>query len=195
MPPLDLETIGDSTSPKPTGAAMELVQNAKPATQPATVQQWRREVDSKRFDELVYAQEGARSPPPGLILPTLSTTRSHRQRSDEPLYLDIDPRVHYPQRHSKDWHAAKQAEIKARGSKKANFGRALDSFRRQRRSGGCETQLPTKMLENPDWMKALRRLGAIGGDPTVGDWEVGVEGRQHTRALAPTEHLRGDVAQ
>ena len=44
-------------------------------------------------------------------------------------------------------------------------------------------------------MKVLRQLGEIGGDPTVGDRSVGVDGRQHTPVLAPTKHLMKDVAQ
>ena len=136
-----------------------------------------RETNTALFDARIYAQEGARSPPQGITLPALPTTRP--QRIDEPRYLHIDPRIHYPQQHSEDWHAAKQAEIKARGPKKANFGQALCSLRRQRQSRGWETPLPNKILENPDWVKALTHLGATVGDLTVGDREVGVKGRQH----------------
>ncbi|KAK4104598.1 hypothetical protein N658DRAFT_483504 [Parathielavia hyrcaniae] len=78
---------------------------------------------------------------------------------DEPLYLAIDPRIHWPQPHSEAWRAAKQAEIRARGRRKDRFGRAAQSLRRQLRLGeglvdshGFEETLPEKVAENPAWL-------------------------------------------
>ncbi len=131
-----------------------------------------KQVDVARFDALIYAQQDASSPPPDVSLaalpkdapppPPKAADTEKQQPKDEPLYLPIDPRVHWPQPHSAEWHAAKQEEIQARGKKKANFGRATQSLRRQRQQEDLseEAGLPDKIVENPAWMRALRRLKA-----------------------------------
>jgi hypothetical protein len=163
-------------------------------TKPQPVQLLRRkEIDTSNFDALIYSQPGAASPPPEVDLTTATTappksarttstssekeTPPPKQEEDEPLYLDIDPRIHWPQSHSADWHAAKRQEIQARGNKKANFGRAAQSLRRQQQqqqrgseqptTGAAaaavafEDTLPEKMAENPAWVRALRRLRGL----------------------------------
>ena len=99
----------------------------------------RKKVDAARFDALMYAQVGASSPLPDITPPALPAPPScfpkPPKQKDAPLYLPIDPRIHWPQPHSASWHAAKQAEIRARGGRKANFGQATQSLRR-RRGGG-----------------------------------------------------------
>ncbi|EGO60281.1 hypothetical protein NEUTE1DRAFT_127197 [Neurospora tetrasperma FGSC 2508] len=81
---------------------------------------------------------------------------------DEPLYAHIDPRIHWPQRHSQEWFEAKQKEIQARGKRKANFGRAAQSMHRQRVAEGppetLEETLPDKVLDNPAWVDMLKKL-------------------------------------
>lgn len=44
----------------------------------------------------------------------------------------MDPRVHWTRPRSTEWHANKQAEIKARGGRKANVGMAAQRLVRQR---------------------------------------------------------------
>ncbi|KAL1838231.1 hypothetical protein VTJ49DRAFT_2929 [Mycothermus thermophilus] len=121
-----------------------------------------KEIDSARFDALVYSQSDAASPPPD-VDPTAASPPAPKatQLKDEPLYLDIDPRIHWPQPHSQAWHAAKQAEIRARGKRKANFGRAAQSLRKQLRqqdAGSFEETLPEKIQENPAWVRMLKKL-------------------------------------
>ncbi|KAK4241017.1 hypothetical protein C8A03DRAFT_41532 [Achaetomium macrosporum] len=132
----------------------------------------RKEIDVAHFDALIYSQSGAAAPPPGVELATIEPPAPPKSDAeidspeDEPLYLDIDPRIHWPQPHSEAWHAAKQREIRARGTKKANFGRAAESLRRQRQEMekqgvSFEDTLPEKILENPAWVRVLRRLNGL----------------------------------
>lgn len=144
-----------------------------------------KEIDTAYFDALIYSQPGAATPPPSVDLALAaapppppqppSTSRPTPQAvketvppegKDEPLYLDIDPRIHWPQQHSAAWHARKQKEIRARGNRKANFGRAAQSLQRQRRERekAClpfEDTLPDKIAENPAWVRVLRRLKGL----------------------------------
>lgn len=177
-------------APKPPARKMHVPIRPAPITKTQPLQLPKpKEIDSARFDALIYSQPDASSPPPGIDLtpanppppPTKSTTvtatetttktpsQNQQQPQDEPLYLAIDPRIHWPQAHSEAWHAAKRAEMRARGNRKANFGRAAQSLRRQQREAekreSFEETLPEKVAENPAWVRALRRLRGL---PLVG---------------------------
>ncbi len=200
------QATGGDPSKLKTPTALKTPQNPNPQHQPP---QKPKEIDTAAFDALIYAQPGAAEAPvplPKLAkLPNLSTKRAiikprkplteedaeeeEEDEPNEPLYLPIDPRIHYPQPHSDKWLAAKQTEIRARGSKKANFGRAAKSLQRQRKlqqqTASTEEALPEKIAENPAWVRALRQLGGLdlsveGGASSV-DGEVEDEGRRGRR--------------
>jgi hypothetical protein len=172
-------------SPKPPARKIHVPIRPAPITKTQPLQLPKpKEIDTARFDALIYSQSGASSPPPGIDLtpahpppPTKSTTntatatetpsKNQQQPQDEPLYLAIDPRIHWPQAHSEAWHAAKRAEMRARGNRKANFGRAAQSLRKQQREAEkpFEETLPEKVADNPAWVRALRRLKGL---PLVG---------------------------
>ncbi|CAK7245020.1 MAG: hypothetical protein STHCBS139747_006586 [Sporothrix thermara] len=57
---------------------------------------------------------------PSAFSPTASLCPSTKPA--DYVYAHIDPRVHWTQARTKDWHEAKQKEITARGGRKANFG-------------------------------------------------------------------------
>jgi hypothetical protein len=128
-----------------------------------------KEIDIDLFDALIYSQPGAVSPPPEVKTAAArlpAPPPKPGQPKDEPLYLDIDPRSHWPQPHSKAWHAAKQAEIRARGTRKANFGRAAQSLQKQLKQqekavSSFEETLPEKIQENPAWVRMLKRLKGL----------------------------------
>ncbi|KXX80546.1 hypothetical protein MMYC01_202251 [Madurella mycetomatis] len=137
-----------------------------------------KEINTSIFDALIYSQPLASTPPPDvhISLAALTTQPQHQQNQqhptkkepeDEPLYLEIDPRVHWPQHHSSTWLSRKQREIEARGRRKANFGRAAHSLRAQLQTANgqglaFEDTLPEKIAENPVWVRALRRLRGLG---------------------------------
>ncbi|KAK1780837.1 hypothetical protein QBC45DRAFT_322820 [Copromyces sp. CBS 386.78] len=95
-------------------------------------------------------------------LPAVPTKPPQPHVPDEPVFAHIDPRIHWPQRHSEEWFEAKQKEIQARGKRKANFGKAARSMHRQRVTEGppetLEETLPDKVLDNPAWVDMLKRL-------------------------------------
>lgn len=149
--------------------------NPMPLQQP---ERQRHPFDLSEFDRLIYAQEGTRNPPTEvclLITPAASATAAKSNDSDhppqdEPLYLDIDPRIHWPQPHTEAWLAKKQAEIEARGGRKANFGQAAQRLRQQRLAEEAvpfEDTLPEKMASNPAWVRVLKRLNGMPVDEDV----------------------------
>jgi hypothetical protein len=156
-----------------------------------------KKIDTTQFDAVVYSQPGASTPPPGVELATIEPTEpplgcelpiatdtgvKKDGIEDEPLFLDIDPRRHWPQPHSAAWLAAKQREIRARGKKKANFGRAAESLRRQRQEMAkqamtFEDTLPEKIFENPAWVRVLRKLNGL---PPAPEEENSINGRSES---------------
>lgn len=64
---------------------------------------------------------------------TAYVTRPARPANAAYIYAHIDPRVHWTRSRSKAWHDAKQREIKARGGRKANVGKAVQRAVQQRR--------------------------------------------------------------
>lgn len=92
--------------------------------------------DSAKFDAMVYGQANAASPPEGVVVPTApingSTNTPSSGENPEQLYMNFDPRIHWPHNRSNEWYKLKMEEIKARGGRKANFGKAAQRMRQQR---------------------------------------------------------------
>ncbi|KAK4680357.1 hypothetical protein QC764_212380 [Podospora pseudoanserina] len=147
-----------------------------------------RPVTPTDLDYFIYSQPGASTPPPGLEIPGLnkpppaspsafSSTVSQQPPKakpveDEPLALDIDPRIHYPRAHSLAWHAMKAQEIEARGTRKQRFGKAAQSLKKQMEAQAelnipWEETLPDIIQENPAWVGALKSLRGIMPTPAV----------------------------
>ncbi|KAK1980261.1 hypothetical protein LZ30DRAFT_750848 [Colletotrichum cereale] len=92
--------------------------------------------NSAKFDAMIYGQAEATSPPEGVFVPVAPSNRVANTQSSregrEQLYMKVDPRIHWPHNRSDRWYNAKMAEIKSRGGRKANFGRAAQRMRQQR---------------------------------------------------------------
>ena len=166
-----LRSLGNGRE-QATGRVFARVAKPPPLQQP---ERQRHPLDLSEFDRLIYAQDGALKPPSEVCLVTSPATSSTEAKSndsdhppqDEPLYLDIDPRIHWPQPHTESWLAKKLAEIEARGGRKANFGQAAQRLRQQRideEAVPFEDTLPEKMASNPAWVKMLKRLKTIEED-------------------------------
>lgn len=125
----------------------------------------RQTVSDLDFDSLIYRQEGAATPPRGISVnvrkaepPPLPPKPA---QLDGPFYAHIDPRVHWPQPHSAEWYEKKLKEIQARGGRKASFGGAAQRLKQRREAEGpvsFEDSLPSKIRENPAWVRALKEL-------------------------------------
>jgi len=152
--------------PKRVGKSPVLLEKVRPP-------QNRKTIDESLFDNLVYRQEGAATPPLQVQVPASPAASVEANRAneplppDEPFYADIDPRVHWPQPHSNTWVEAKQDEIAARPRRKANFGKAAQRIREQRllsEPTPLEDTVPEKVLKDPAWMRVWKRLHGGGDD-------------------------------
>ncbi|KAK2045989.1 hypothetical protein LZ31DRAFT_463427 [Colletotrichum somersetense] len=92
--------------------------------------------NSAKFDAMIYGQAEAISPPGGVFVPVAPSNMLTNAQSSgegrEQLYMKLDPRIHWTHNRSDYWYNAKMEEIKSRGGRKANFGRAAQRMRQQR---------------------------------------------------------------
>ena len=115
------------------------------------------------FDSLIYGQAGAAPPPP-----TVSVKRIQKplpppkpEPPDEPFFMHMDPRLHWPQPQTEEWYRNKLEEIEARGGRKANFGKAAQRMRERRLREPPKTfeeSLPEKIRRDPAWLRALQKI-------------------------------------
>lgn len=108
------------------------------------------------LEKFIYAQSGTSQSPPAGAGPI---RRLQLKRQKTVLYAPIDPRSHWTRPHSEAWYQKKEEEIRARGGRKANFGKATQRMKAQRSKQDSETfeaGLPDRVLENGNWVSALR---------------------------------------
>lgn len=114
-------------------------------------------LDSSALDMLIYGQEASSEPPLGIQRPP----GDEQKKRQDVYYADIDPRTHWTRPHSDEWYRKKEEEIKARGGRKANFGKAAQRMREQRLNedpDAWEENLPDRVQNNEAWLSAMRWL-------------------------------------
>ncbi|OHW94428.1 hypothetical protein CSPAE12_06797 [Colletotrichum incanum] len=100
---------------------------------------------------MLYGQAEATSPPDGVLLPSaLINNLANAQPSAEgreQFYMKLDPRIHWSHNRSEQWYNLKMEEIKARGGRKANFGKAAQRMRQQRLEGERRDEEEKRAIE------------------------------------------------
>ncbi|TPX14413.1 uncharacterized protein E0L32_005377 [Thyridium curvatum] len=144
------------------------------------------DLDDIDLDSWIYNQEGASAPPPGLsLVPKKEMPAPHA----DPHYGHIDPRTHWSRERSQAWHAAKQKEIKERGGRKANCGKAAERLAKQRKTSGEkeEDTAREEVRENELWLRALQWVEKCDKQ----DWE---KDKEASRQREIQEQLEADAA-
>lgn len=112
--------------------------------------------DTSILDSFIYGQPGSSQLlPPGVQRPS---NRPEPRKQPKVLMAHIDPRIHRTRPHSAAWYRKKEEEIKKRGGRKANFGKASQRLKQQRAQQNpdeFEASLPDRVRSNEDWVKAL----------------------------------------
>ncbi|KAF4772691.1 hypothetical protein HER10_EVM0000974 [Colletotrichum scovillei] len=94
-----------------------------------------RTFDERRFDAMIYGQPDALPPPHGIFIDTGPASMGAAEavkKTCRPLYMKIDPRIHWSHNRSDKWYKQIMEEIKARGGRETNFGKAAHRMRVQR---------------------------------------------------------------
>ncbi|KAL4403619.1 hypothetical protein CABS03_15071 [Colletotrichum abscissum] len=84
---------------------------------------------------MIYGQPDALPPPHGVFVgtgPASVGAAGAVKKTYRPSYMRVDPRIHWSHNRSDKWFEQKMEEIKARGGRKANFGKAAHRMRMQR---------------------------------------------------------------
>ncbi|KXH63922.1 hypothetical protein CNYM01_12962 [Colletotrichum nymphaeae SA-01] len=140
-----------------------------------------RAFDERRFDAMIYGQPDAFPPPHGIFVdtgPASIGAAGAVKKTCRPLYMRINPRIHWSHNRSDRWRELKMEEIKSRGGRKTNFGKAAHRMREQRiateRREAEEPpepwshhrpmdfgdvpvhELPRDVQENESWMRAAK---------------------------------------
>lgn len=109
------------------------------------------------LDEYIYGQSSSSVPPTDLELGGLPAPRCIAQ--EKGFFAHIDPRTHRPRPHSEEWYLQKEEDIKARGGRKVNFGKAAKRMKEQRLKEDpedFEASLPDRVRNNEDWLAATK---------------------------------------
>lgn len=111
------------------------------------------------LDAYIYGQACSSAPPLGIVIEPRPVPELTLQ--DKGSFVHLDPRNHRTRPHSEEWYRQKEEEIKARGGRKANFGKAAQRMKEQRLTSGpedFEASLPDRVRNNEDWLAATRWL-------------------------------------
>ncbi|KAI1088783.1 hypothetical protein F5B19DRAFT_406325 [Rostrohypoxylon terebratum] len=115
--------------------------------------------DPEKFDSYIYSKSNEPFRPGSALFglpPWMQPTRPTRPATH---FAHIDPRIHWSHPRSEKWHMKKQKEIRARGTRKDNFGKVAARAARRKREEGCHMPpLPDRVKNNPQWLAAVEEL-------------------------------------
>ena len=198
---------------RPNGTAMGRQDSGLFAPKPLTRSS---RLTEEEFDSVIYNQSAAPTAPLGSLFDRRGPTRpwkepsasNHSTHQAVPcLHIRMDPRIHWTHRQSEEWHRKKQKEIRLRGTRKENFGKAArrmqakriskalvsravtgDTVRNDSRVFGVgrpidfgdvpEEELPEMVKSNPQWLKAAAWMRKCRQKSL--EMQRGAEGRKKT---------------
>ncbi|KAI1370580.1 hypothetical protein F4677DRAFT_451251 [Hypoxylon crocopeplum] len=126
-------------------------------------QVWISKHDPEKFDSYIYGKLNEPNRP-GSALFDLPEWQQQREIRPATHFAHIDPRVHWTHPRSKKWYREKQEEIRRRGTRKSNMGKAASRAAQQRLEEGDDpprVDLPDRVKNSPAWLAALDELDEI----------------------------------
>ncbi|KAI2638750.1 hypothetical protein GGS26DRAFT_542756 [Hypomontagnella submonticulosa] len=122
--------------------------------------------DSKKLDSYIYNKQNEPFRPGSASFGVPAYHLPPRPTQSAAAFTYIDPRVHWNHHHSAKWHLEKQRNIRERGTRKTNFGRAAARLAKRKREEGDqapEMALPERVMSNPQWLAAIDVLEEMEG--------------------------------
>ncbi|KAK7946886.1 uncharacterized protein PG986_011207 [Apiospora aurea] len=123
--------------------------------------------DADMFDSAIYSKANESSRPNSVIfgIPSHALQATTSSRPIPQISAHINPWTHWTHARTPEWHAQKQAEIKARGYRKdpKNYGQVAKRLAQGKATRGQlpsnkKQELPDRVKTNPAWMSALAEL-------------------------------------
>ncbi|KAI1778580.1 hypothetical protein F4818DRAFT_304882 [Hypoxylon cercidicola] len=117
--------------------------------------------DPVKFDSYIYGKLNEPNRPGSALFGLPEYQQPPRPTRPATHFAHIDPRVHWTRPRSEKWYREKQDEIRKRGTRKSNFGRAAASAARRRQKeeeDNVRVDLPERVKNNPAWLAAIDEL-------------------------------------
>lgn len=193
--------VADSVATKPKSrsrAKRQPKQKPSDLTKPPVEQERLRRVEDfsqADFDACLYNQSEASEPPQNVLVPPPPVPSCAQ---DSPSFLHIDPLVHYTRPLPPSWLKNKQEEIKARGSKKDNFGKAAERTARKKRKQDdvpLEDKVPDVVRFSDSWMRAQQWFTNVDQEVQEGYKQQASLRLQKEQAEQIQEQLEREAAQ
>ncbi|KAI5858240.1 hypothetical protein GGS23DRAFT_587249 [Durotheca rogersii] len=127
-------------------------------------QVWLANHDPDVFDGYIYGKANEPNRPGSSLYGVPDYLQPSRPTRPAARYAHIDPRIHWAQPRSQKWYREKQEEIRERGAKKSNFGKAAARAAQRRREEADNPprmDLPERVRNNPAWLAAIDELDEI----------------------------------
>lgn len=124
-------------------------------------QAWVAHHEPAKFDSYIYGKLNEANRPDSPLFGLPGYEQPLRQTRPATHFAHIDPRIHWTRPHSQKWYREKQCEIRRRGTRKSNFGKAAARRAKQRREDEEDCvgpDLPDRVKHNPTWVAALDEL-------------------------------------
>ncbi|KAJ4415456.1 hypothetical protein N0V82_007327 [Gnomoniopsis sp. IMI 355080] len=115
------------------------------------------ERSNSSLDQYIYGQGSSSAPPPGVGIEPRPVPGLIPD--EKGIFVHLDPRTHRIRPHSEQWYRQKEKEIKARGGRKSNFGKAAQRLKEERLKEDpedFEASLPDRVRNNESWLAATR---------------------------------------
>ncbi|KAK5634703.1 hypothetical protein RRF57_010416 [Xylaria bambusicola] len=127
---------------------------------------WVAQHDADAFDAQIYSENNRPFRPGDELFGLPEDELPPRPKRAATHFDYIDPRPTVPVYRFEEWYEKKQDEIKSRGNRKANFGKAVKRLAQQKReafnlSQKKHTAVPQRVQDNPKWLAALDVLKQI----------------------------------
>ncbi|KAI2606440.1 uncharacterized protein GGS25DRAFT_501285 [Hypoxylon fragiforme] len=123
---------------------------------------WVAKHDPEKFDSYIYGKLNEPNQPGSALFGLPEWQQPPRKTRPATHFAYMDPRVQWTQPRPKKWYQNKQEDIRRRGTRKSNFGKAAARVaqRKLEEEDGYppKVELPERVKNNPAWLAALDEL-------------------------------------
>ncbi|KAI1097901.1 hypothetical protein F4804DRAFT_146494 [Jackrogersella minutella] len=155
----EVENSASQPADQPTMVSMLLDQSLKYSNLEERRQTLISKHDPVKFDSYIYGKNNEPFRPGSALFGLPPWSQPPRPTLQATHFAHIDPRVHWTHPRSESWRREKQKEIRERGTKKMNFGRAVARVAKQKQDeGDYIVDFPDRVTNNPQWLAALDEL-------------------------------------
>lgn len=145
--------------------------------------------DPEKFDAYIYGKANEPFRPGSALFDVPWYAQPPRPVRPATHFGYFDPRVHWSQPRPEQWYREKREEIRRRGGRKAQVGKAAATLAHRRledQKVDRRINLPDRVANNPQWMKALDELDEMAEANRRRMLKAEADAKTKTKAKAKT---------